>query len=89
MSALTIGSALALALACSPQASPNKPAVSPDVLVSVAYTESGLDPIRYPRQCDGRDAAPEEPGNTPLLSPATRLPLDTGPTSASEVAGLV
>jgi len=45
VSALTIGSALALALACSPQAGPNKPAVSPDVLVSVAYTKSGLDPF--------------------------------------------
>lgn len=45
MSALSIVSALATAIACTPQAGPAQPAVSPDVLISVAYTESGLDPL--------------------------------------------
>ena len=45
MSALAIGSALAMALACSPRVGSSQPAVSPDVLISVASTESGLDPL--------------------------------------------
>jgi type IV secretion system protein VirB1 len=59
MSVLTIGSALAIALACSPQAGPNQPAVSPDVLLSVAYTESGLDPFAIHDNATGATLNPK------------------------------
>lgn len=45
MSALALSKALAVALACIPQAAPGRLAVSPDVILSVARTESGFDPL--------------------------------------------
>jgi type IV secretion system protein VirB1 len=45
MSSLAIGTALKVALACTPHAGAGQLAVSPDVLMSVAYTESALDPF--------------------------------------------
>jgi type IV secretion system protein VirB1 len=45
MSSLAIGAALKLVLACTPHGGAGQLAVSPDVVMSVAYTESGLDPL--------------------------------------------
>lgn len=59
MSALGIGSALAIALACSPRVGSTQPAVSPDVLISVAYTESGLDPLAIHDNATGAVLHPE------------------------------
>jgi len=62
MSALAIGSALAMALACSPRVGSSQPAVGPDVLISVASTESGLDPLAIHDNTTGAVLHPETRG---------------------------
>jgi type IV secretion system protein VirB1 len=62
MSALAIGSALAIALACSPRVDSAQPAVSPDILISVASTESGLDPLAIHDNATGAVLHPETRG---------------------------
>jgi len=59
MSILTISSALALALACSPKSDPVQPQVSPDVLISVASAESGLDPLAIHDNATGATLHPQ------------------------------
>jgi soluble lytic murein transglycosylase-like protein len=68
MSALAIDSALALALACSPQAGPTQPAVSPDVLISVASAESGLDPLAIHDNATGAVLHPKTKGRAIALA---------------------
>jgi type IV secretion system protein VirB1 len=62
VSALAIGSALAIALACSPRVGSAQLAVSPDVLISVASTESGLDPLAIHDNATGAVLHPETRG---------------------------
>lgn len=68
MSALAIDSALALALACSPQGGPTQPAVSPDVLISVASAESGLDPLTIHDNATGAVLHPKSTGSAIALA---------------------
>jgi soluble lytic murein transglycosylase-like protein len=68
MSALTIGNALAIALACGPKVGPAQPSVSPDVLISVAYTESGLDPLAIHDNATGAVLHPGTRGDAIALA---------------------
>ncbi len=68
MSALAIGSALAMAVACSPRVGSAQPAVSPDVLISVASTESGLDPLAIHDNATGAVLHPETRGEAIALA---------------------
>src|SRR5579863_8935481 len=68
MSTLAISTALAMAVACSPRVGSSQPAVSADVLISVASTESDLDPLAIHDNATGAVLHPETMGDAIALA---------------------